>query len=131
VAEPGPVVVTRTNRNWLRSDGILQSETLPGVSQSLTDAHENTAAYARLTGGRRRPLLLDMRTVSGQLDRAAREYYAGPEYAAVVNATALLVGSPVGRMIGTFILRLARPVAPIRVFTTEPEALAWLGGFLG
>ena len=72
-----------------------------------------------------------MRTVSGQLDRAAREYYAGPEYAAVVDATALLVGSPVGRMIGTFVLRLARPVAPIRVFTSEPEALAWLEGFRG
>ena len=129
MVEPEPVIKTRTNRNWLRSDGILQSETLPGASQSLADARENTAAYARLAGGRRRPLLMDMRTVSGPLDRAARQYYAGPEYAAVVSATALLVASPVGRLIGTFVIRLARPVSPIRIFSSEQEALAWLEGF--
>jgi hypothetical protein len=129
VAEPDRVIVTRTNRNWLREDGILQSATLPGASQSLADAHENTAAYARLTGGKRLPLLMDLRSVSGPLHREAREFYSGAEYARVVSATALLVGSPVGRLIGTFVLRLNRPVSPIRIFTSEPEAVAWLEGY--
>ena len=130
MADSQPAIETRTNRNWLRSDGILQSETLPGASQSLTDARENATAYVQLARGRRRPLLMDMRTVSGPLDREAREYYAGPQYAALVSATALLVGSPVGRVIGSFVLRLTRPVSPIRIFTSESEALAWLKGFL-
>ena len=129
MADPDPVIETRTNRNWLREDGILQSDTLPGASQSLADAHENTAAYARLTAGQRRPLLMDLRRVSGPLDREAREFYSGAEYARVVSATALLVGSPVGRVIGTFVLRLNRPVSPIRIFTSEAEAVAWLEGF--
>ena len=128
MAEPDRVIVTRTNRNWLREDGILQSATLPGASQSLADAHKNTAAYARLTGGQRLPLLMDLRSVSGPLHREARES-TGAEYARVVSATALLVGSPVGRVIGTFVLRLNRPVSPIRIFTSEPEAVAWLEGF--
>ena len=130
MADSEAVIDTRTNRNWLRSDGILQSETLPGASQSLADARENLTAYVQLAGGRRRPLLMDMRTVSGPLDRTAREYFAGPQYAAVVSATALLVGSPVGRLIGSFVLRLTRPVSPGRIFTSESEALAWLKGFL-
>jgi hypothetical protein len=68
--------------------------------------------------------------VSGRLDREARQYYAGPQYAAVVSATALLVRSPVGRLIGSFVRRLTRPLSPIRTFTSESEALAWLKGFL-
>ena len=130
MTDPEPVIETRTNRNWLRSDGILQSETLPGASQSLADARENVAAYVLLAKGRRRPLLMDMRSVSGALDRDARQYYASTQYAAVVSATALLVRSPVGRLIGSFVLRLTRPLSPIRRFTSESEALAWLKGFL-
>jgi hypothetical protein len=63
------------------------------------------------------------------MDRAAREYYAGTELAAVVSAAALLISSPVGRVIGTFFLRIAHSATPIRLFTNEQEALAWLEQF--
>lgn len=126
---PEPVVTTSTTRHWLRADGCLQSEALAGAGQSLTDARESIAAYAVLGAGRRRPLLVDLRAAGRPMDRAARELYAGPELAAVVSAAALLVGSPVGRVIGTFFLRIARPAAPIRIFTDEDAALAWLATF--
>ena len=124
-----PVITTPTTRHWLRDDGLLQSQALPGAGQSLADARGSVAAYAALCGGRRRPLLVDLRAAGRPMDRAAREYYAGPELAAVVSAAALLVSSPVGRVIGTFFLRIARPATPIRLFTDEQEALAWLERF--
>ncbi len=124
-----PVITTSTTRHWLRDDGFLQSQALDGAGQSLADARESVAAYASLCGGQRRPLLVDLRAAGGPMDRAAREYYAGTELAAVVSAAALLVSSPVGRVIGTFFLRIAQPATPIRLFTDEQEALDWLERF--
>ena len=124
-----PVITTSTNRHWLRDDGFLQSQALPGAGQSLADAHGSVAAYTSLCGGRRRPLLVDLREAGRPMDRAAREFYTGTELSAVVSAAALLVGSPVGRVIGTFFLRIAQSATPIRIFTNEQEALDWLERF--
>jgi hypothetical protein len=43
---------------------------------------------------------------------------------------ALLVGSPMSRAIGNFFIGLNKPLIPTRLFVSEPEALAWLRGFL-
>ena len=124
-----PVITTSTTRHWLRDDGFLQSQALPGAGQTLADARGSVAAYMSLCGGRRRPLLVDLGGAGGPMDRAAREYYAGTELSTVVSAAALLVGSPVGRVIGSFFLRIAQPATPIRIFTNEQEALDWLERF--
>ena len=121
------VVTTPTTRDWLRADGLLQSEALPGAGQTLADAQGSVAAYAALGGAL--PAAGGPAGGGRPMERAAREYYAGPELAAVVSAAALLVGSPVGRVIGTFFLRIAKPAAPIRIFTDKREALAWLEAF--
>jgi hypothetical protein len=122
-------ITTPTTRHSLRDDGLLLSEALPGAGQTLADAQESVAAYGALNGGRRRPLLVDLRAAGKPMDRAAREYYAGPELALVVSAAALLITSPVGRVIGTFFLRLSRTATPIRMFTDEAEALTWLHSY--
>jgi hypothetical protein len=124
-----PEITTPTTRHCLREDGLLLSEALPGAGQTLADARESVAAYGALNGGKRRPLLVDLRAAGKPMDREAREYYAGPELAAVVSAAALLVTSPIGRVIGTFFLRLSRTATPIRMFTEEREALDWLHTF--
>jgi hypothetical protein len=41
---------------------------------------------------------------------------------------ALLVGSPVTRVIGNFFIGLNKPRWPVRLFRSESDALAWLGG---
>ena len=76
----------------------------------------------------RLPMLVDVRTVSA-IDREARAHLAGPEGARINSAVALLVGSPLSQAIGNFFLGLNKPLIPCRLFTTEPEALAWLRGF--
>jgi len=124
---PSPrVIVTRTERIWLE-DGVLRCVVLPTASHTLADALENTRAVAELAEGRRVGMLLDTRASRG-LDRDARLHYVRPEAADLVAALAMLIDSQIGRVLGNFFMRVNRPPFPLRLFTAEAEALAWLKG---
>ena len=122
-------VVTRSNRVWLGEDGIVRSMSLPDIEQTLEGARDNIAAIAKVSGGVRRPVLADL-TGARSISRQARIYYAGVEAAAAYAAVALLVGSPLSRVLGRFVLAVSRPPRPVHLFTSENEALAWLRSFL-
>lgn len=120
---PADALRTRTCLLWL--DRVVHGRFLPGAEVELADAVENIATTARLTGGRAMPALIDLRAVRAQ-SAEARAYLAGPEATRVANAVALLIESPLSRMIGNFYLGFNRPEVPTRLFTHEGEALAWL-----
>lgn len=61
----------------------------------------------------------------------ARAYLTGPEGQRVCSAVALVVGSPVSRVVARFLLHVNRPATPTRSFTCEREAEAWLHQFAG
>ncbi len=124
---PSEVVRTRTCDIWL--DRIVHARFHDGAMVSLADAEENIAATARIAG-RPRPVLIDLRLLRSQ-SAAARAYLAGPEATKVSTAVALLVASPVSRVIGNFYLGFNRPEVPTRLFGDGPEAEAWLVQFLG
>jgi hypothetical protein len=115
-------------RIWLRPDGMVQLVLAPQVPIGLEDAAAATEAMARLTGGRRRPLLVNTRD-SGPLDRPARTEFTSR--VDLVSAVALVVGAPLSRMMGNFFLNVSRPEYPVRLFDDEASALAWLQEFLG
>lgn len=119
------VVITRTAKISLREDGILQFVYLPQAQESLADAQENVRAGERLSPGRR-PLLVDIRPMQ-HIEREARAYYSGLQS---ITARALLVGSPVTRVIANFFISINRPVIPTKLFTSETEAVVWLRNFV-
>ncbi|MHB8961501.1 MAG: DUF7793 family protein [Candidatus Limnocylindrales bacterium] len=115
-------------RMWLRPDGVVQLAWAPRATMALEDAIGATAAMAQLTGGRQSPLLVDARDIGPQ-DRAARNEFA--RRGDLVSAVALLVGTPLSRMMGNFFLGVSKPMAPTRLFDDEAAALAWLREFVG
>ena len=122
-------IVTQTAKVWLDENGILRVTSLPGATQTLAQAHENMSVEVQLSGGKRRPLLVDLRGMKS-FDRDARAYYAGQEAAKYQSAIALLIGSPLSRVIGNFFIGFNKPAMPTRLFTSELEALEWLKEFL-
>jgi len=119
-------IVTRTARYSLGDDGIVRMSSLPGARETLADAQENLHAVETLVGsGRRCPMLSDVRLLQ-TIDRQARAFYGAPEFAVVLSAVAVIVGSPATRMLTNFILTLYKPRYPVRLFTSEPEAVAWI-----
>ncbi len=115
-------------RMWLRSDGIVQLVWAPRVAIVLEDAVAAIEAMAQLTGGRQSPLLVDVHE-QGPMDRPARTEFT--RRGDLVSAVALIVGTPLSRLMGNFFLSVSKPMAPTRLFDDEASALAWLQGFVG
>lgn len=123
---PAHALRTRTCLFW--DDRVFHARFLRHAEVTLEDARENTEAAATLTGGRRRPMLVDLREIRSQTSDA-RAHFAGPEGARVGLAVALLIASPVSRAVGNFFLGFNRPVMPTRLFTDEAAAIEWLLSF--
>jgi len=121
------VIETSTARQWVGEDGILRAVMRTGAEEGLNEAKSNVEACARLAAGRRLPLLVDMRQIRFA-SREAREYHTGQVPARYSRAQALLVSSPVSRVVGNFMLGLhvAKASFPVRLFTSESEAIEWL-----
>ena len=122
-------IVTRTGKIWLGEDGILRFIYSPGTEVTLTDTKENVAVASKIIKGKRRPALTDFRGLKS-MTREARVYYSGEEVAKYVNAGAVVIGSPVSRIIGNFFMGLNKSIIPNRLFTSESQAIEWLKGFI-
>jgi len=97
-----------------------------GATFEESDARDAVAASWQVAGERRAPVLVDMRGMRAE-SRAAREYFTSEETASKVSAVALLVGSPVSKMIGNLFLRLGAHRIPTRLFTDDASARRWIG----
>ena len=73
-------------------------------------------------------VLIDMTAVS-EISKEARDYFANERTASIQRATALLIGSPVSRVIGNFFMGLNKPISPTRLFTDPQKAIKWLHTF--
>jgi hypothetical protein len=124
----GSVITHPKFRMQLRPDGIVQLVWIPRTTALLEDATATLEAIAQLTGGRRSPLMVDMRDIGPQA-RAARLEFA--RRGDLVSAVALVVGTPLSRMAGNLFINMNRPPTPTRLFDKEAAAVAWLQGFVG
>lgn len=118
-------IETRTSIYTKRIDGIIVQQSKPTVRQSMEDARENVAAFAKLAKGTKMPLMVDLRQI-GPTDPGVREYYAGEEAGKNCSAMALVIDSALSSMIGNFFINLNKPLFPCRLFSSISQAEAWL-----
>jgi hypothetical protein len=115
-------------RIWLRPDGIVQLVWNPRTTVLLEDVTAALEAMTQLTRGRRSPLLVDARD-TGPLDRPTRAELT--RRSDLQAAVALIVGTPLTRVMANFFLSVNKPVFPTRMFDDEASAVAWLLEFVG
>lgn len=116
---------TRSCTFRLDLDGYVHATMREGARFELEDAQDAVLATWRVAGERRLPVLVDSRRVRHQ-SRAAREYFMSEEVSRRVSAVAIVVDSPVSRVIGSFFMRLGRHRIPTQLFTDDEAARAWL-----
>lgn len=121
----GSTAETRACTFVLDDRGFVRATMKNGVEMTLADSEEALAATAAVSGGRRARVLVDSRGLRYQ-SREAREHFVSEEAARVSSRVALLVGSPVSRVIGNFFLRSSAHRTPTRLFTDERAAIEWL-----
>ena len=121
---------TRTARVETTAAGIVITRILPEVEQRLQDAVDNIAASVAACGGRRAPIVVDLRQARA-LDSETRHYYSGKQLTESFTAIALLVPiGAFGKMMGNLYLRVANPGIPARLFDSEAAALRWSSSHL-
>lgn len=121
---------TRAFKVWLDEDGIFRTLSLPGVNATLEDFKAINRHHRRLCGGKKTPVLNDIRRAKAMINRDARTFASSEEACEITSAVALLVDSPVSRVIGNFFLGINKPPFPTKLFTSETQAIKWLKGFL-
>ena len=112
---------------WDKENQIVIGECFAAIHLQ-EKAEENVDAQERIRdrlGKENTRVLVDMRLIES-ISREARLYYANERTASIQRATALLIDSPVSRVIANFFMGLNRPLSPTRMFTDETEAIRWL-----
>lgn len=120
---------TSISRVWIDELEIGRVEFLPKVRVTGDGVLDHFRACERFYPGRSIPVLVDIRNV-GTVEREARVLFSGEVAMRLTRAAAVLVDSPVSRIIGKFFIGLNRPGYPIRMFSSEKKALEWLRGYV-
>lgn len=119
---------THDAKIWLRKDGVIHISTFPHVETNLDDAIDTINFISNIckkTKKKKHPVIVDIRQVKN-LTRDARNYFSGEEAHKYVTALAILVGSPVSRILGNFFMGMNKPLYPVKLFTDEEKAIKWL-----
>lgn len=122
------IIELRTFNTWLDDNGICHTIVKPNAAIELKDAIENTAAVKDISMGSVYPILVDLKAIHS-ISKEARDHFSMQKRTAGVSAIAMLVKSPVSRIIGNFFLGLSNPTVPTHLFTDEEKAINWLKQF--
>jgi hypothetical protein len=123
------VIHTKTATLTLIEEAVVSVVIKAKAEVSLVDAMANHEATVALIGDQPHVVLVDPRLARG-IVREARNYLSAPETRKYTRAQAILVGSALSRVMGSFFLGLNRGKFPCRLFTSEEQAREWLEGFL-
>ena len=111
---------------WLNEDGVIWMRFKPCESHTPEDPIAVLKAHNDLAGDEEAPVISDIREVSVGADRRAREYYVSEESSRLKLGMAMLVKSPMERMLGNVLFRINRPPYPSKMFSSEDKALSLL-----
>ena len=109
----------------LREDNIVHIECAPATTMTLDEGKYSTRMVGEIVAGTPLPMLCDLTNVV-KMSQDCRNHFAGPEHAEVFTKCALIVSSPISKIIGNFFLGANKPLRPTRLFTSVDEGLKWL-----
>ena len=113
------------NENEIAWGELFANQTTVELAKKNVDAQERLRDSMNKAKIR---VLIDMTSVT-EISKEARDYFANERTASIQRATALLIGSPVSRVIGNFFMGLNKPFSPTRLFTDPHKAIQWLHTF--
>ena len=123
----GPIY-TSVTKIWEDDEGIAHTEFLPGARVNCEAAEEHFEACRQLTGNEKKPVMVDLKNLV-YADRGARQCFSSDASTSITKASAVIVDSAIGQVVGGFFMGLNRPPVPIKLFTSREEAMKWLREF--
>ncbi|MCE9538424.1 MAG: STAS/SEC14 domain-containing protein [Bacteroidetes bacterium] len=123
------VIELRAFTSWLGVDGICYTVVKPNAIVNLQDAQENSNSVKEISGDTIYPLLVNLIKIKS-ISKEARDHFSMQNRTPGVCAIAMLIRSPVSRVIGNFFIGMNRSAVPTKLFTVESEAILWLKRFV-
>jgi hypothetical protein len=105
-------------------DNIARTRVKDGAEIVLEDAKENSVAVCSLVGPEEFALIVDTRKIKS-ITKEARDYFSLNGRESRVIAFAILIESPLSRIIGNFFMGLNKPRVPVKLFNKEANAVEW------
>jgi hypothetical protein len=99
-----------------------------GVSIDLRAAKQIVEERTRFLNHKYYPLVTDIRGVR-YFEKSARDYFA-LEGTHLIKCAAVLVESPISKLMAKFYISVNKPVLPTRIFTDMDDALEFARHFL-
>lgn len=96
------------------------------ADMTIDDARAALEGIALVAGPERARTLVDMRRIRS-ISKEGREHFRDAT-SSVCSRVAMLVSSPVGRVIGNFFFRTVASGMPKRLFNDEDAAILWVLG---
>jgi hypothetical protein len=126
VPPPFPPVAAES-REWRVgvADGIVYVEIKAGGFMGEAQARAVNSAIRSVAGPGPHRILCDI-SAPHEDSAGARRFGSSLEAREVSKAVALVVSSPVARVIGNAFLTIRPPPYPVRLFQSREEGLAWL-----
>jgi hypothetical protein len=113
---------------WREDSGIVCAISKKVKSQTIEEAKESVQALRQYLGPEKVCMLIDV-SHSSESSRELRAY-AAEELPKLVKAIAMVSDSALGKMIANLFFNLKAQPYPVKMFTDETEARAWLKNFL-
>jgi len=111
----------------LRDDHVLEYRYRDGAMLDLTAARNLVEKATELAGEEAPCPTVVVAGGVKSVTREAREFFAqSDENRSVSSCVALVVNSPVARVIGNFFMGLNKPRIPTRLFKSVEDALPWV-----
>jgi hypothetical protein len=121
-------VVNKTTEMHIDNEGILRIAVLEDAEIDIEEAKENFDSAVKLSGGKSMLKLVDARAFF-TMTKKARDFAASRETNEHNIARAVIVHSLANRLLVNFFIRFHKPKSPLRMFSSEAEALKWLRKF--
>ncbi len=111
---------------WREEDGIVRTKVKRGSEVGVMEAKENSVAVnAFSANGEKFPLIVDSRGIKS-MTRDARNQFTTKGRETNVTSFAIIIDSPLSRVIGNFFMGINKPAVPTRLCENEEEAKKWL-----
>ena len=124
--EPIERIETEIADIWIDSERIIHMNFKDSEYHGIDEAKSITKAHNLLADGTPCPVLANIQSVSVGADRYARKHYVSEEGSSMKTAMAMVVKSPVQRMLGNIFVKINRPPYPTRLFSKKQDAVVWL-----
>jgi len=110
---------------YLGENNILKQSIKKNASENLESAKENIRICRELLKNQKGLLIVDI-TLCKEVSIEARMYYSSKEVCNSFYAIALIVNSPISRVIANFMMGINKIAVPTKVFNNEADAYKWL-----